>query len=274
MERRAFLTMACGGLLAAPVAAEGQSGAGPRVGFLGVTSETGYARQVRALREGFRDLGYIEGQNIVIEYRWAQGQYDRLPALAAELIRLQPDVIVTSGPGTRVVKEATTTIPIVMAVGGDAVASGLVASLARPGGNITGSTFFGPELSAKRLELLKEAVPRLARVAVLVNPVIDFVYTVDQRSNQVSQFNYSPVTAALTALSPAAVSTASNPAGGGITGDGTVVVVANNGSSNMSVFKVNQPPASGATSTATGKLVPGSQPTVSLTGQPSALLVR
>jgi len=109
---------------------------------------------------------------------------------------------------------------------------------------------------------------------VVVNPVIDFVYTVDQRSNQVSQFNYSPVTAALTALSPAAVSTASNPTGGGITGNGTVVVVANNGTSNMSVFKVNQPPAAGGTSTATGKLVPGSQPTVSLTGQPSAVLVR
>lgn len=109
---------------------------------------------------------------------------------------------------------------------------------------------------------------------VMVNPIIDFVYTVDQRSNQVSQFNYSPATAALTALSPAAVSTASNPAGGGITGNGTVVVVANNGTSNMSVFKVNQPPVAGGTSTATGKLVPGSQPTVSLTGQPSAVLVR
>ena len=111
-------------------------------------------------------------------------------------------------------------------------------------------------------------------IAVLVNPVINFVYTVDQRSNQVSQFSYSPVTAALTALSPAAVSAASNPAGGGITGDGTVVVVANNATSNMSVFKVNQPPTGGSTSTATGKLVPGSQPTVSLSGQPSAVLVR
>ena len=176
MNRRVFLGMLRGGLLAAPLAAEGQSGAGkvPWVGLLGVTSETGYARQVRALRQGFRDLGYFEGQNIVIEYRWAQGQYDRLPTLAAELIRLQPDVIVTSGPGTRIVKEATATIPIVMAVGGDVVASGLVASLARPGGNITGSTFFGPELSAKRLELLKEAVPRLARVAVVVNPGSDY----------------------------------------------------------------------------------------------------
>jgi putative ABC transport system substrate-binding protein len=140
------------------------------VGLLGVTSAAGYARQVEAMRLGFRNLGYVEGQNIVIEYRWAEGQYDRLPALAAELIRLQPDVIITSGPGTRVLKDATTTIPIVMAVGGDAVAEGLVSTLARPAGNITGSTFFGPELSAKRLEILKEAVPRLTRVAVLLNP--------------------------------------------------------------------------------------------------------
>jgi putative ABC transport system substrate-binding protein len=142
----------------------------PRVGLLGVTSEAGYARQIEAMRQGFRNLGYVEGQNLVIEYRWAQGQYDRLPALAAELIRLRPDVLVTSGQGVRVLKDATTTIPIVVAVGGDVVAEGLVASLARPGGNITGSTFFGPELSAKRLEILKEAVPRLTRIAVLLNP--------------------------------------------------------------------------------------------------------
>jgi len=128
----------------------------PRVGLLGVTSAAGYARQLEALRRGFRDLGYVEGQNIVIEYRWADGRYDRLPALAAELIRLQPDVLVTSGPGLRVLKDATTTIPIVFAVGGDVVADGIVASLARPGGNITGSAAFNMrrlgELSvAKRL---------------------------------------------------------------------------------------------------------------------------
>jgi 6-phosphogluconolactonase (cycloisomerase 2 family) len=111
-------------------------------------------------------------------------------------------------------------------------------------------------------------------IAVLVNPVVNFVYTVDQRSNQVSQFSYSPVTAVLSALSPAAISTASNPAAGGITGDGGVVVVANNGTSNISVYKVNLPPSSGGVSTANGKLVPASQPTVSLSGQPSAVLVR
>ena len=145
----------------------------PRIGLLGVTSAAGYARQFEALRQGFRDLGYVDGQNLVIEARWADGRYDRLPALAAELVRLRPDVIVTSGPGTRAAKEATATIPIVMAVAGDAVAEGLVPSLAHPGGNITGSTFFGPEVSAKRLEILKSAAPRLARIAVLVNPSRD-----------------------------------------------------------------------------------------------------
>jgi putative ABC transport system substrate-binding protein len=118
-----------------------------------------------------RDLGYVEGKNLVIEFRWADGRYDRLPDLAAELVRLKVDVIVTGGtPGTRAAKQATTTIPIVMAVSGDAVATGLIASLARPGGNITGTTYFDPELHAKRLELLKEAVPRATRVGVLINP--------------------------------------------------------------------------------------------------------
>lgn len=156
---------------AAPLRAIAQSsGKVPRIGLLGVTSAADYALQVEAMRQGFRDLGYIEGRNIFIEYRWADGRNDRLPALAAELIRLQPDVIVTSGAGTRVLKEATTTIPVVMAAVADAVAGGLVASLSRPGGNITGSTFLGPEIAAKRLEMLKEAAPRLARAAILLNP--------------------------------------------------------------------------------------------------------
>ena len=156
---------------AAPLRAIAQpSGKVSRIGVLGVTSAGDYARQVEAMRQGFRDLGYVESRNIVIEYRWADGHLDRLPALAAELIRLQPDAIVTSGAGTRVLKQATTTIPIVMAVSGDAVASGLIVDLSRPGGNITGSTSFGPEISAKRLEMLKAAVPHLARAAVLLNP--------------------------------------------------------------------------------------------------------
>jgi putative ABC transport system substrate-binding protein len=175
-------------LVSVPLPAGAQAGPGkvPRIGLLGVTSATGYARQVEALREGFRNLGYVEGRNLVIEYRWADGRYDRLPALAAELVRLQPDVIVTSGPGTRVLKEATATIPIVMAVGGDAVAEGLVAGLARPGGNITGSTFFAPEIAAKRLEMLKAAVPRLARIAVLVNPANNYYRVALEKVNEVA----------------------------------------------------------------------------------------
>ncbi len=123
-----------------------------------------------ALRAGLRDAGYVEGKNIVIEFRWAEGKYDRLPELAAELVRLKVDVIVTHATvGTRAAKQATTTIPIVMAASGDPVAAGLVASLARPSGNITGSAFFNLELGAKRLELLKEFFPRTKRVAVLVH---------------------------------------------------------------------------------------------------------
>ena len=120
---------------------------------------------------GLRDFGYVEGKNIVIEFRWAEGRYDRLSDLVAELIRLNVDVIVTHGtPGTRTAKQATSTIPIVMAISGDAIATGLVTSLARPEANVTGSTFFIPQLNAKRLELVKEVCPHVARVAALSNP--------------------------------------------------------------------------------------------------------
>ncbi len=126
---------------------------------------------MEALRAGLRDLGYFEAKNIVIEYRWAEGKYDRLPALVADLVRLNVDVLVTHGiPGTRAAKLATATIPIVMAISGDAVATGLVASLARPLGNITGSTFFLPQLNTKRLELLKDVFPNIDHVAALSNP--------------------------------------------------------------------------------------------------------
>ena len=172
MDRRAFIGRVAGGVLAAPLAAFAQqAGKIARIGFLGATSASGYAKQLDGFRLGLRDFGYMEGKNIVIEYRWAEGDYARLPELAAQLVRSKLDVIVTHGtPGTRAAKGATTTIPIVMAVSGDAVATGLVVSLPRPGGNITGSTFFGPELSAKQIELLKEILPRITRVAVLVNP--------------------------------------------------------------------------------------------------------
>jgi putative ABC transport system substrate-binding protein len=136
----------------------------PRIGRLTASAESA---RTEAFRQGLRDLGYVEGKNIVIEHRSAEGKLDRLPALAGELVRLRVDIIVTDGSrSTRSAKEATTTIPIVMAQDPDPVGNGFVASLARPGGNITGLSTLAPELSGKRLELLKEVVPRLSRVAV------------------------------------------------------------------------------------------------------------
>ena len=141
----------------------------PRIGYLIVASiSPAPSSRIEAFREGLRELGYVEGRNIVIEWRSAAGELDRLPALVAELVRLKVDVIVTAGPiPTRAAKEATTTIPIVMAQDPDPVAGGFVANLARPGGNITGLAALAPELSGKRLELLKEIIPRISRVAVL-----------------------------------------------------------------------------------------------------------
>jgi putative tryptophan/tyrosine transport system substrate-binding protein len=171
MRRREFITL-LGGAAAWPVAARAQRASKvAHIGFLGAVSEAGYARHVAALRDGLRDLGYTEGKNIIISYRWANGNYDRLPALAAELVRSGVDVIVTHGtPGTLAAKRATATVPIVAAIIGDPVASGAATSVARPGGNITGSSFFSPELSGKRVELLKELMPQLSSVAVLFNP--------------------------------------------------------------------------------------------------------
>ena len=141
-----------------------------RIGILHPTSASSTRGNFEALRSGLRDLGYVEGKNLVIERRWADGKYERFNELAAELVRLKVDVIVTTGtPGTQAAKQATTTIPIVMAASGDPVAAGLVASLARPGGNVTGLAIFGPEIHAKRLELLREAMPRLRRVGILRN---------------------------------------------------------------------------------------------------------
>jgi putative tryptophan/tyrosine transport system substrate-binding protein len=137
-----------------------------RVCFL--SSRAGIEVRDEAFRQGLRELGYIEGKNIVVEWRFAEGKLDRLPALAAELVRLKADIIITGGPpATRAAKEATSTIPIVMTFDPDPVGSGFVASLARPGGNITGLSTLAPELSGKQLELLKEVVPRLSRVGVL-----------------------------------------------------------------------------------------------------------
>ena len=139
----------------------------PRIGYLSATSASFISSRVEALRQGLRELGYVEGKNIVIEQRYAEGKPDRLSALVAELVRLKVDVIVSAGPlTTRAAKEATTTVPVVFVQDSDPVGSGFVASLARPGGNITGLSTLAPELTGKQLELLKEIVPRLARVAV------------------------------------------------------------------------------------------------------------
>ena len=154
-----------------------------RIGFLDTSSLSLERHLVDAFRQRLSELGHVDGQNIAIEYRWAEGQDNRLPALAAELVRLRPDVIVTTGtPGTLAAKRATTTIPIVFASSGNPVNGGLVASFSRPGGNVTGFTISGPELEGKRVQLLKEAVGRLSRAAVAWNPsnpgLMDFYHQI------------------------------------------------------------------------------------------------
>lgn len=167
-DRRRFVA-GLGVLLASPLVAQAQpAGKVPRIGFLMSTSPTTIADRVAAFREGLRELGWVEGTNIAVEYRWAEGKVARLPDLAAELVRLKPEVIVTAGPTvTHAAREATATIPIVMAFDSDPVGSGFAASLARPGRNITGLSTLAPEISGKQLELLKEIVPKLTRVCVL-----------------------------------------------------------------------------------------------------------
>jgi putative ABC transport system substrate-binding protein len=168
MRSKITVLTLCAMLFALCVSAGAQQpGKVPRIGYLTGATPDGQLHRIEAFRQGLRELGYVEGKNIVIEYRYAELKPDRVPALAAELVRLKVDVIVTGGGGlTRAAKEATTTIPIVMTQDSDPVANGFVASLARPGGNITGLSNFAPEISGKQLELLKEVVPKLSRVAV------------------------------------------------------------------------------------------------------------
>ena len=169
-NRRAFISL-LGGAAAWPLAARAQQPAMPVVGFLDPRSPDGMTERLRGFREGLRDTGYVEGENVAIEYRWAENQMDRLSALAADLVSRRVAVIVAgAGITASVAKTATTMIPIVFLVAEDPVRLGLVASLARPGGNLTGINFFNAELTAKRLELLRELVPGAVRVAVIVNP--------------------------------------------------------------------------------------------------------
>jgi putative tryptophan/tyrosine transport system substrate-binding protein len=171
MKRREFITFLGGAAAALPLAAVRAQQAMRVVGFLGGAAPAGYAVLIEAFRSGLRDHGYIEGQNIRIEYRWAQTQYENLPPLAADLVQRKVDVIVTQGtPAALAAKQATTKIPIVMAIVGDPVDSGIVASYSRPGGNITGSSFFFPEINAKRLELMKSLMPGLNRAGILMHP--------------------------------------------------------------------------------------------------------
>jgi len=171
MKKRLVLLLIMAVLDAVAIAEAQQPGRIPRIGLLSPFSPSAAASWHQAFRQGLRDLGWVEGKNISFEYRYAEGRNDRLPELAADLIRLKVDVIVTSiGTDALVAKKTTRTIPIVMASSGDPVASGLVESLARPGGNITGLSQMAPDLAGKRLELLKEIVPKLSRVAVLWYP--------------------------------------------------------------------------------------------------------
>jgi putative ABC transport system substrate-binding protein len=176
VKRREFITLLGGAAAGWPLSARAQqAGKIPRVGFMGNSTAALEANLVGPFRDGLRELGYQEGRNIVIEYRWADGKYERFPALVAELLAVPVDVIVTAGtPATLAVKKATSSVPLVMIAVGDPVGTGIVPSLARPGGNITGLSSIAPDLEGKRLELLREVIPKLSHVALFLNPLNPF----------------------------------------------------------------------------------------------------
>jgi putative tryptophan/tyrosine transport system substrate-binding protein len=188
MNRRAFVGAATTLLVAVRAAAAQPAAKVPRIGFLGNSTAALEANLVGPFREGLRDLGYVERRNLLIEYRWAEGKYERFPTLIAELLADKVDVIVTAGtPATLAVQKATKSVPLVMIAVGDPIGTGIVSSLNRPGGNITGLTSISPELDGKRLELLKEVVPTVSHIAVLWNAASPLQVVAEQQTRAAAQ---------------------------------------------------------------------------------------